>query len=486
VSVETFIHSTETLIILYFVVLNTIYLAFTAMAFVDLIAYRRQVWRGALASSLSESTYKPISILVPAFNERLTLVATVRSLLTLRYPEFEIVVVNDGSTDDTLELMRSAYNLYPVPTATRVLLETKPVRATYRSLDHPTLVVIDKENGGKSDSLNAGINTSSYPLFCCMDADSVLEPDALLRVARAFKEDDRVVCAGGIIRVLNGSVVEDGQVTHVRTPNRPLILCQAIEYVRGFLTGRTPLGKLDALLIVSGAFGLFRKDAVVEAGGYHSGTVCEDMEIIVRLHRWSHEHDRPAKIIFVPDPVCWTQVPSDWKSLLRQRDRWQRGLLESLWMHRGMFMNPRYGKVGLIGMPFYVIFEAFGPIFELLGYVVMLLLWLFGRLNPGIAVLFFLLAVLNGIILSVMALVLDDLLFKRYERGRDLLKMIGAAFLEYCGFRQVLALQRTASFLNLLFRRGQWGTVTRTSMPDSGGMAGTLQAASSGSKTAQP
>ena len=484
-SADTLIHGTETAIIAYFLALNAIYLVFTAMAFVDLLAYRRHVWRGALSPTLSESAYKPISILVPAFNERLTLVATIRSLLTLRYPEFEIVVVNDGSTDDSLDLVRSAFNLYPVPTATRVLLETKPVRATYRSLDHPTLVVIDKENGGKSDSLNAGINTSSYPLFCSMDADSVLEPDALLRVARAFKEDDRVVCAGGIIRVLNGAVIEDGQVTHIRAPSRPLILCQAIEYVRGFLTGRTPLCKLDALLIVSGAFGLFRKDAVVEAGGYHTGTVCEDMEIIVRLHRWSHEHGKAARIIFVPDPVCWTQVPSDWRSLLRQRDRWQRGLLESLWKHRRMFMNPRYGKVGLIGMPFYVIFEAFGPIFELLGYVVMLLLWAFGRLNPGIAVLFFVLAVLNGIILSVAALVLDDLLFKRYERSRDLLKMIGAAFIEYCGFRQLLALQRTASFLNVVFRRGHWGKADRMSMPDSGGGAAALGAAP-GATAVQP
>jgi cellulose synthase/poly-beta-1,6-N-acetylglucosamine synthase-like glycosyltransferase len=461
-SVDAFIYVTEALIIVYFLALNTIYMTFTGIAFVDLLAYRRRVFRGVLGSTVSESVYKPISLLVPAFNERLTLVSTVHSLLRLQYPQAEIVVVNDGSTDDTLELARRAFNLYAVPTATRVRLETKQVRATYRSIDHPTLVVIDKENGGKSDSLNAGINASSYPLFCCMDADSVLEPDALLRVARAFNEDDRVVCAGGIIRVLNGSTVEAGRVTHVRTPNRPLILCQAIEYIRGFLTGRTPLGKLDALLIVSGAFGLFRKDAVVEAGGYHTGTVCEDMEIIVRLHRWSHENRRDARIIFVPDPVCWTQVPSDWKSLLRQRDRWQRGLLESLWRHRTMFMNPRYGKVGLIGMPFYLIFEALGPIFEIAGYVVMLLLFLFGRLNPGIAALFFLLAVLNGIVLSVTALVLDDLLFKRYERTRDLLKMIGAAFLEYCGFRQLLALQRTASFLNVVFRRGHWGKATRT------------------------
>lgn len=464
---STFINVTEGLIIAYFIALNTIYLVFTVMAFFSLVGYRNRLWRGALRSVLSEAAYKPISLLVPAFNERETLIATIRSLLTLRYPEFEIVVVNDGSTDDTLDLVRRAFALYPVPSATRVQLPTRPVIATYRSLEHPNLVVIDKENGGKSDSLNAAINACSYPLFCCMDADSLLEPDSLLRVARAFTEDERVICAGGVIRVLNGSVVEDGAITHIRTPNNPLVLAQALEYVRGFLAGRAPLAKLDALMIVSGAFGLFRKDAVIAAGGYHTGTVCEDMEIIVRLHRHQRESGQDGKIIFLPDPVCWTQVPSDWRSLLRQRDRWQRGLIESLWMHRGMFLNPRYGKAGLIGMPFYVIFEAFGPIFEMLGYVVLLLLGLAGRLNPGIAVLFFLLAIANGIILSVMALVLDDLLFKRYERARDLLKMIAAAFFEYLGYRQVLAVQRTASFLNVLFRRGYWGKVKRTQIPHS-------------------
>jgi cellulose synthase/poly-beta-1,6-N-acetylglucosamine synthase-like glycosyltransferase len=466
-SISTFVNATEALVITYFIALNTIYLVFTVMAFLHLMSYRNRLWRGALRSILAESAYRPISLLVPAFNEQETLIATIRNLLTLRYPEFEIVVVNDGSTDDTLEHVRRAFALYPVPSATRVQLPTRPVIATYRSVEHPNLVVIDKENGGKSDSLNAAINASSYPLFCCMDADSLLEPDALLRVARAFAQDESVVCAGGVIRVLNGSTVEDGQITHIRTPRNPIVLCQALEYVRGFLAGRAPLAKLDALMIVSGAFGLFRKDAVIDAGGYNTGTVCEDMEVIVRLHRRGHETDNPGKIIFVPDPVCWTQVPSDMRSLLRQRDRWQRGLIESLWMHRGMFLNPRYGRAGLIGMPFYLIFEMFGPIFELLGYVVLFLLWMGGRLNPGIAILFFVLAIMNGIILSVMALVLDDLLFKRYERARDLLKMIAAAFFEYLGYRQILAVQRTASFLNVLFRRRHWGKVKRQQIPHS-------------------
>ena len=457
-----FIGGTEAVIIVYFVVLNAIYTVFTLMAFVDLLAYRRQLWRGSLRTLLSESTYRPVSLLVPAHNERETLIATIRSLLALRYPEFEVVVINDGSEDDTLDLVRAAFSLHPVPTATRVRLKTKPIRGTYRSPDHPNLVVIDKEQGGKADALNAGINACRFPLFCSMDADSLLESDALLRVTRAFAEDERVVVAGGIIRVLNGSKVEDARVTSIRTSNEPIVLWQALEYTRGLLAGRAPLAKLECLLIVSGAFALFRKDAVLEVGGYHTGTVCEDMEIIVRLHRWSHEQGRHSRVIFVPDPVCWTQVPSDVRSLLRQRDRWQRGLLESLWRHRTMFLNPRYGMVGMIGMPFYLVFEALGPIFELCGYLATLLLWIFGWLNPGIALLIFVVAVLYGTILSVMALVLDDLLFKRYERARDLLKMIAAAFVEYFGYHQLLALQRTASFLNVVFRRGHWGKATRS------------------------
>jgi cellulose synthase/poly-beta-1,6-N-acetylglucosamine synthase-like glycosyltransferase len=468
----TIINALETAIIAYFLILTLSYTALTVMAFIDLVSYRRRLWRGSLHSLLNDPSYRPISILVPAFNERDTLPATVRSLLSLRYPEYEVIVINDGSTDDTLGVVRTAFAMQPTPAAIRRSLETNAVRGLYRSLDHPNLILVDKDNGGKSDALNAGINVASFPIFCCMDADSILEPDALLRVARVFSEDERIVAAGGIVRTLNGSQVKDGRVTHIRAPNRLLTLVQAVEYARGFLTGRAPLARLNSLMIISGTFGLFRKDAVVEAGGYHRGTVCEDMEIVVRLHRRARERkredekkvpeQRAGRVVFIPDPVCWTQVPSDWRSLLRQRDRWQRGLLESLWIHRRMFCNPFYGRVGLIGMPFYVLFEALGPVIELAGYVMVVALLLMGRLELMMALLFFLLAVSSGIVLSVMALILDDLLFRRYERERDVLKMILAAFLEFFGYRQVLAVQRTIAFFNLVFRRGHWGKARRS------------------------
>ena len=460
-TVERILWAVEGITLAYFLILNCTYLLFTFISFHDLRRYRARVWRGDLRALLSDSSYLPVSILVPAHNERNTVVANVRSLLTATYPEFEVVVINDGSTDDTMERLHEAFDLMEVPPATCVSIDTQPVRGVYRSLDHPNLVVVDKENGGKSDALNAGINVSSYPLFCTIDADSLLESDALLRVARSFAEDDRIIASGGIVRVLNGSVVKHGQVVEVRAPRTPMLLCQSLEYVRGFLAGRTALAKMNCLLIISGAFGLFRKAPVLEVGGYQTKTVCEDMELVVRLHKETRRRKRNGRVVFVPDPVCWTQIPADWKSLLRQRDRWQRGLLESLWMHRTMFLNPRYGAVGLIGFPFYVLFEALGPLIEVSGYLLLPILYVTGHLNGPFVIMFLLLAVLFGIVLSVTALILDDLLFRRYARTSDLLKMIAASVLEYLGFKQLLSLRRALASLGVFRRSGHWGKIER-------------------------
>lgn len=446
----------------YFAVLNVIYLIFTAIAFFDLLSYDRRIRRRKYNDVVSGTTFRPISIIIPAFNEGHTIVSNVNSTLEVGYPEFEVIVVNDGSTDETIELLRQNFSLFPVTDATRAQLPTRRIRAIYRSMDFPNLIVIDKDNGGKSDALNAGLNVSSFPLFCTIDADSLLNSDALARVARPFAEDERIIAAGGIVRVLNGAVVEEDRVIRSRAPNQLIVLCQTIEYVRGFLTGRTALGKLHALLIISGAFALFNKARVIEAGGFSTKTVCEDMELVVRLHRLSREAGQPMKAIFVPDPVCWTQVPDDWRSLLRQRDRWQRGLIESIVMNGKMMLNPRYGRVGMIGMPFYGLFEALGPLIETLGYLLIPILWLAGVLDTGFLVLFFVLAILYNITLSLMALLLDDLLFQRYERIRDLVKMVGGAFVEYLGFRQVLTFRRAWATLTSLFRRQKWGEIRRS------------------------
>ena len=451
-------------ILVFFVAMNTIYLIFTIIAFFDLLSFDRRSRRRGVGEVMANTTIKPISIIVPAFNERATIISSIHSMLEVSYPEFEVIVVNDGSDDDTLERMHEAFALFPVTDTSRPQLKTKPVRKIYRSLDHPNLIVIDKERGGKSDALNAGINVSNFPLFCCVDADSLLNSDALVRIARPFVEDESIVAAGGIVRVLNGAVVENHRVVRSRAPRKFLHICQGIEYIRGFLTGRTALARLNSLLIISGAFGLFLKRAVIEAGGYHTGTVCEDMELIVRLHRIGKEKSLNWRAIFVPDPVCWTQVPSDYRSLMRQRDRWQRGLLESLLIHFKMFLNPRYGRVGMIGMPFYFVFEAFGPVIELFGYLLIPALWFTRMLDTQFMLMFFSLAILYNMMLSLLALIIDDLLFQRYDRATDVLRMMAGAVLEYVGYRQILTVRRAGAFFTVLFRRGHWGHVRRTSM----------------------
>ena len=270
----------ERAILVYFALMNSAYLIFSVVAAFALIAHQRRVRsRAADVNAFGEAAFRPISVIVPARNEEATIAANVRALLTMRYPEFEIVVVSDGSTDHTLQVLRDAFDLVPAPQATRRQLETNPIRLTYVSRDHMNLRVIDKVGGGKSDALNAGLNAAKYPFVCNIDADSLLEPDALLRVARILGEDEDVDAVGGIIRVLNGSTVKDGRVVDVSTEPKPIVLCQTLEYLRGFLAGRTALGAANSLLIISGAFGVFRKKALFEAGGYSVGTVCEDMEL---------------------------------------------------------------------------------------------------------------------------------------------------------------------------------------------------------------
>ena len=457
----TFVGALQTAVLAYFMAVNTIYLAFTVIALFDLLSYDRRVRRRDISDLIAGATFRPISIIVPAYNEQETIVSNVNSMLELGYPEFEVIVINDGSIDGTLERLQTNFSLFPAPSATRLVLQTKLIRRVYRSLDCPNLIVVDKENGGKSDALNVGINISSFPLFCSIDADSLLNSDALLRIARPFVDDDRIVAAGGIVRVINGAEFEGDRVVASGAPKRLIHFCQAIEYVRGFLTGRTALARLNSLLIISGAFGLFLKQAVIDAGGYRSDTVCEDMELVVRLQRFGKEMRRSWRVIFIPDPVCWTQVPSDYRSLLRQRDRWQRGLLESIFLHFRMFMNPRYGSVGMIGMPFYLFFEALSPVVELIGYAAIPLLWWLGLLDFTSAAMFFVLAVLYNVVLSLLALMIEDLLFQRYERATDLLRMMFASFFEFLGYRQILTLRRAAAFVTVWSRRGHWGHIAR-------------------------
>ncbi len=334
----------ELIVLGYFLTVNTLYLWFSAFAYVVLMRHRRR-WTARELGAVMRSPATPgVSMLVPAFNEQTGIVDTVRSLLRLNYPQFEIIVVSDGSTDDTLKVLQDEFGLFRAPGSYESPLPTAKVRGIYRSLAIREIVVVDKVNGGKSDAINAGINAAQLPLICVIDADCIVEEHALSRAVLPFIENPTTVAAGGIVRIGNGCTVDHGRITEVRPPSSWLARFQVIEYLRAFLAARVTHSAFNALLIVSGAFGLFRRDVVIEAGGLRTDTVGEDMELIVRLHRFCRERRQPYRIVFQPDPVVWTEAPESLAMLSRQRNRWQRGTLQVLAAHAPMMANPKYGE----------------------------------------------------------------------------------------------------------------------------------------------
>jgi cellulose synthase/poly-beta-1,6-N-acetylglucosamine synthase-like glycosyltransferase len=412
---------------------------------------------------------------VPAYNEEAGIVESVRSLLSLRYPEHEVIVINDGSTDGTIARLTSEFDLVPVPKVLRAHLTSAPVRAAYASRRHAQLWVIDKENGGKADALNCGVNAARYPYLCAVDADAMLEEDALLRVAKPILDDPELVAAsGGIVRIANGCRVDHGRVLEPGLPRRRLASFQVIEYMRAFLVGRIAWSRAGTLLIISGAFGLFRRSLVEAVGGWSTKTVAEDVEIVIHLHRYLREGGEEYRIEFVPDPVCWTEAPEDLRTLAWQRRRWHRGLAEALWKHRTVLGDPRYGSLGLVAFPYFALFELLGPIIEALGYPIVIAAFATGAVSLPFLLAFFVMSVLLGVLLSLSALALEEFSTRRAWRAADTARLVLFAILENLGYRQINVWWRLRALADLSFRRRHgWGEMRRRGLGlDAGRRAG--------------
>jgi cellulose synthase/poly-beta-1,6-N-acetylglucosamine synthase-like glycosyltransferase len=448
-------------ILVYFLALNSFYALLLVLSIPEIWEQTRLAEDEDFQRLMQSDALPPITILVPAYNEQKTIEASVTSILALHYRNYEVVVVNDGSKDDTLEALRHAFDLYEVPRTYPETISTKPLRALYRSRARTKLVVIDKENGGKADSLNAAINASRFPLVIAVDADTLIEPDALLRLTRPFLLGRRVAAVGGTVRVANGCVVKHGQVTDARVPRRLLPGIQVVEYLRAFLFGRLGWNRLGGNLIISGAFGLFRKDHLLAVGGYDASSIVEDLDLVVRLHRHLRSHKIPYEIPFIPDPVAWTEVPETLAVLAQQRGRWQRGLVAAMWRYRGMLFNPRYGRVGLIAVPFYTFGEMLAPLVEVFGYVITVAGLALGVVNVSFALLFMLVAWGYGMLLSLWAVVLEEVSFHRYRRFGDLARLVLFATLENFGYRQCGVWWRLRAFFTRRARRQVWGEMTR-------------------------
>ncbi|HOP57883.1 MAG TPA: glycosyltransferase [Bacteroidales bacterium] len=420
-----------------FILTLIIFVSYLCLGIFSALELRKYLRKNSYVNynSLVLSPLSPkISIIAPAFNESKTIIDNIRTLLSLYYNNFEVILVNDGSTDNTFEKIMEAYDLVKVNYYFDYRIPCERIRGVYKSKDpsYTRLTVIDKNNGGKADSLNAGINICKSSLFVSIDADSIIEPDSILKLVKPFLEEKerKVIGSGGVIRIVNSCEVERGHIREIHIPKKILPRFQVLEYTRAFLLGRMAWSHLDGLMLISGAMGIFDRETVINAGGYSTKTVGEDMELVLRMRRYMSEHDRKYEVTYIPDPLCWTEVPSDVKSLRRQRTRWTRGLVESLWTHRKMCLNPEYKQLGLLGYPYWLFFEWLSPLIAFAGFVFTIYLIIINALNWPFYLLLFLFVYTFAVALSTWSVLFEEITFHKYKKKRDVLKLLGTALLE--------------------------------------------------------
>ena len=416
-------------------------------------------------NSLVLSPLSPrISIIAPAYNESKTIIDNIRTLLSLYYNNFEVIIVNDGSTDNTFELMKEGFDLIRVNYYFDYRIPCERIRGVYRSKNqsYNRLTIIDKNNGGKADSLNAGINICHSDLFVSIDADSIIEADSILKLVKPFLEekDKKVIGTGGVIRIVNSCEVERGHIREIKIPSKILPRLQVLEYTRAFLLGRMAWSQLDGLMLISGAMGIFDRETVIKAGGYSIKTVGEDMELVLRMRRYMAENDRKYEVTYIPDPLCWTEVPTDLKSLRKQRTRWTRGLVESLHTHRKMFFNSNYGRLGILGYPYWFFFEWMAPLIAFGGFIYTIFLIIRDALNWPFYLLLFAFVYSFAVCLSTWAVLFEEITFHKYKKKRDVFKLIGAAFVEPF-FYPVHTYFAIRGNLEALRGKKGWGTAER-------------------------
>lgn len=447
-------------ILLYFAGINLVYTVLMCLALYAVTFHSRLAAGTAPLEPTSLAVRPPVALIVPAFNEESGIVQTVLSLMQLNYPEKEIIVVDDGSTDHTVERLVQHFQLAPMELIYRESLPAKPPCAFYASPCYPGLVVLSKENGGKADALNAGLNMARSPYFCMVDADTIIDPDGLLRLMAPIVESRvHTVVSAGIVRVANGSLIQNGRVVQPRLPTSWLERCQVVEYIRTFLFGRPAWNLLSSTFICSGAFCLMHRETVVQAGGFGIDTVTEDTEMIAKLHRHMLDKDWKYRMVFTPVPVCWTEVPHTVSMLAKQRRRWQLGLLQTVAKHDRMIANPRYRHMGLFTVPFHAFLEGLGALIEAIGTLLVPISFALGIIPLPMFLLFLALAVGYGTMLSVASILLHERTQHRYSSLRDVFVLILFAFIENLGYRQMVALFRAQGVLQYLFGRKSWEAV---------------------------
>ncbi len=455
----------DTLVFIYVVTICSFYLFLAVFSISEMRRYLHKNFKADYKQILASPFSPSISIIAPAYNEGATIIQNVRSMLSLEYNNFDLIIVNDGSKDDSIAKLIERYDLVKVAFDYREKIPTKPIRAIYKSKNRSfkKLMVVDKENGGKADALNVGLNISDKELVACVDVDCIIETDALLKMVKPYMESNKeVIATGGVIRIANNCVVEDGRLVEVHLPKNIWARFQVLEYIRAFLLGRMAWSRLNGLMLISGAFGLFKKDVAIAAGGYNTKTVGEDMELVVRMRTYMTDKKRPHQVVYVPDPLCWTEAPSSLKVLGRQRNRWTRGTFETLKMHKYLFFNPRYGLLGMLSYPFWFFFEWLAPIVEVLGLIYFIVLCFLGDINWLSFWSLMLMVYTFALFISSFALLSEENSYYKYTQQSDMGRMFLLALIEPFFYHPLTVYWAVMGNIDKLKGKHTWGEMTRT------------------------
>jgi len=465
-ALDIFIKVFNTLILFFAATVMLSYILLAILSAISLKSYFRKNRFVDYNALLSLETAPQVSLIAPAYNEGMTIKENVQSLLSINYNNYDVIVVNDGSKDDSITILKEAYDLVLSDRVYKMKIPTKKVKAIYVSSNpaFSKLIVVDKFNGGKADALNTGINVSKNPYLVCIDVDCIMDKDVLLKLAKPFMEESntRIIATGGVVRIANSCVIKSGKLLEVKAPENFIARIQVIEYLRAFTLGRMAWSKLDGLLIISGAFGMFDRDVVLKAGGYDTSTVGEDMELIVRMRRYMIENKQNYTVQYIPDPLCWTEAPESYTILGKQRSRWMRGTIETLWSHRKMLFNPKYKILGMLSYPYWLFFEYFAPIIEVLGILISIILVAFGLISWKYFLLFVLLVYVFAVMFSMMALYTEESTYKRYKRIKDLRMFVAVALVEPIIFHPFTVYAAIKGNWEKLKGNKGWGDMTRT------------------------
>ena len=450
----------------FFIIYMIIYSTFLFIsAIIGSLKIYKNRYKDIMHNKIEHDYYVPVSILIPAYNEEKVIISSIKSLFSLNYKLFEIIVINDGSTDQTLDVIKKEFNLTKVNKPYNRQLKTKEIKGIYETKHgNINITVIDKENGGKSDSLNAGINLSKFPYFLAMDADSALQHDSLEQLVRPILEEEHVIACGGFIRLNNAVVLENGKVKSYRLPNNLLICMQILEYDRSFLASRILLDEYNGNLIISGAFGLFQKEMVIACKGYDVNTVGEDFELVIKMHSFCHKNNIKYSIKYVPEAICWTQAPNNLKDLIKQRKRWYSGLAQCMFKYKEMFCNYHYGFISFVSYFYYLFFELLAPFIEVFGTITTILTLVFGLLNVSFMIIFFILYTLFGCVMTLTTFFARIHLANNVLSFSDMCKAFTVCIFEIVILRFILMISRLTTIFSSKKKKMKWDKLNRMEM----------------------